>query len=270
MLVTKVKNIIFNSILRTALRKNGFLLKRMISENEIEVLKEGISFCADVSAARDEYLKSRTLLQLDALMAKLGLEFAIKYKLTSFQTAQGALRHLLVREEDLEEGWIWGNFVGGIKKILAFADGENIYPLDVSHLKKWGVPKDVLFAVADKNMSEMLKKTSLHSCVVAGKVKAVDFSIQPLKLKASFMLCSNFQKLVSEKLGARFLVFAPSQEYMLAVEEIKNNIVESFGTAIVEQYLKSGNKLSTEVFLFSPSGISAAGRFKLPEQMEVF
>lgn len=270
MFVTKVKNSLFNSILKTALRKNGFLTKGMVSENKIVVLKDGISFYADISRAREQYLQSGELFELETLLADIRFKFALNYKLESFQTAQSSLRHLLVREEDLEEGWIWGSFAGGIKKILTFADGENVYPLGVSYLKKWGVPKDVLFAVADRNMSEILKKASLHTCVVAGRVRAIDFTLEPLRLKASFMLCSNFQKLVSEKLGARFLVFAPSQEYLLAVEDVKNNVVESFGTAVVEQYLKSDNKLSTEVFLFSPSGISTAGKFKLPEQMEVF
>ena len=127
--------------------------------------------------------------------------------------------------------------------------------------KKWGVPKDVLFSVADNNMCEIFRRTELRVSEIAGKIKVVEFVSEYDGTTSSLMLCSEFRNAVSQRLGARFLLVAPSSESMLAVEDVTNDIVESLGPVVLEEYKKTKNKLSTNVYLFSQAGISVAGRF---------
>lgn len=260
----------FYKIFRSTLKTKNFELGRKISDDLYEVFSENISFNIDVHDAKRDYELNKDITGLENLLLQLELDFTAKYKLVSFHNAQNCLRHLLVREELLSEDCISSDFMNDVKKIIAFTtDNQNIFPLSAVYIKKWGIPKDVLFAVADRNMCDILRKTELYVSTIAGKIKVIEFPVENAKLRSALLICSNFKKLVSEKLGARFLVIAPSQETMLAVEDVTNNIIESFGPVVLEEYKKSVNKLSTEVFLFSPSGISVAGKFQLPVPAEV-
>ena len=175
-----------------------------------------------------------------------------------------------MREENIGGDYIAADFMNNIKKVVAFTtDNQNICPLSAAYLKAWGIPRDVLFAVADKNMCDILKRTELYVSTIAGKIKVIEFPVENVKLRSALMLCSNFKKSISDKLGARFLLVAPSAESMLAVEDVTNNIIESFGPVVLDEYRKSVNKLFTEVLLFSPSGMSIAGKFQLPDNVEV-
>lgn len=259
----------FNKAFKNLMKQKNYEVTRKISENIYEIVCQGICFEVDVSEARQSYEQSRDA-ALDNLLLRIELDYIAKHKLTSFQNAQNCLRCLPARESEADS--IAVPFLNGLglQKVLAFTtDDKNIFPLNAEYLKKWNVPKDVLFAVADRNMSEILRRTELYVSTISGKIKVIEFPVENPKLRTALMFCSNFKKLVSDKLGARFLVLAPSQESMLAVEEVKNNVVECFGPVVLQEYQKAECPLSTDVFLFSPSGVSIAGKFKIPEPMEV-
>ena len=260
----------FNKIFKNTLQKKGFDLKHKISDDIYEISSGDISFTIDVCEARRDYEYSNNVSTLENLLLQLELDFTAKYKLVSFQNAQSCLRLLLMREENIGGDYIAADFMNNIKKVVAFTtDNQNICPLSSAYLKAWGIPRDVLFAVADKNMCDILKRTELYVSTIAGKIKVIEFPVENVKLRSALMLCSNFKKSISDKLGARFLLVAPSAESMLAVEDVTNNIIESFGPVVLDEYKKSVNKLFTEVLLFSPSGMSIAGKFQLPDNVEV-
>ena len=261
----------FEKAFRYSLHQKNFEVRQKISEDIFEVSCENINFHVDVTEIRRFYGK-RDNAAFERFLLQIELDFASKRRLVSFANAQNSLRCLLMRGDELDEDWISSPFVEEVNflKILAFtADNENIIPLSLDYIKKWSVPRDVLFAVADRNMCEILRKTELYVSTIAGKIKVIEFPVENTKLRAAMMLCSNFRKLVSEKLGTRFLVIAPSRESMLAVEDVTNDVIECFGPVVLQEYQKSESKLSTDVFLFSPKGISIAGKFNIPEKVEV-
>ena len=260
----------FYIIFKNTLKKRNFEVGRKIADDVYEITSGNISFNIDVCDARRDYEYSNNISTLENLLLQLELDFTAKYKLVSFQNAQSCLRLLLMCEENIGEDCISTDFMNNVKKIVAFTtDNQNICPLSATYIKKWGIPRDVLFAVADRNMCEILRKIDLYVSTIAGKIKVIEFPIENAKLRSALMLSSNFKKLISDKLGARFLLIAPSSESMLAVEDVTNNIIESFGPVVLDEYRKSVNKLFTEVLLFSPTGMSVAGKFQLPNKVEV-
>ena len=76
-------------------------------------------------------------------------------------------------------------------------------------------------------------------------------------------MCNEFRTAVYEKLGAKFLVVAPSRENLLVLKNITNNILEGLGTVILSEYRKAKNPLTTDVLLFTPQEIQVAGRFSI-------
>ncbi len=253
----------FQHELKTRLKEHDFQLGREISPDVYEVINGAMSFNLDTRAARLEYESSKSTETLEDILRTLELDFAAKYKLSVFHNAQRFLRLLIMREEDINEGCIYTDYVDNLKKVIAFTtDDKKVYPLNNAYLKKWGVPKDVLFSVADRNMCDIFRKTELRVSEITGNIKVMEFNTDKTTLCASLILCSEFRRVVSDKLGARFLLVAPSLEKLLAVEDVTNNIIESFGPVVTEEYMKSENKLSTNVYLFSQSGITVAGRFR--------
>ena len=260
----------FLKVFKSSLSKKNFELGRKIDDDVYEVTCGTVSFNLNVCEARRDYEYSNNIATLEKLLLKLEIDFVSKYKLVSFHNAQSCLRLLLVREENIGEDYIVSDFMNEVKQIVAFtSDNQNVFPLSSVYMKKWGIPKDVLFAVADKNMCEILRKSDLYVSTITGRIKVIEFGVDNVKLRSALMLCSNFKKLVSDKLGNRFLVIAPSAESMLAVEDVTNNIVETFGPIVLDEYTKSVNKLFTEVLLFSQFGMSIAGRFQVNIDSEV-
>lgn len=259
----------FLKAFKIKLQKKNFTLGRQVKPNVYEITSGTITFSINVGDARESFLVSSNE-AIDNLMLQVEMDFASKYRLVSFNNAQSCIRMLLIRAEDVTEDNISADFYNGMRKIIAFStDNQNIFPLSISYMKKWGVPADVLFAVADRNMCEVLRKTDLYVSTISGRIKVIEFPAENSRLRSSLLLCSTFRKVISDKLGSRFLIVVPSAESILAVQDVTNNIIESFGPVVLDEYRKSTYPLSTEVLLFTPNGISTAGKFQIPENNSI-
>ena len=235
------------------LSQKNFQITRKIEEDVYEITSGTVTFTVDVRDARRDFEYGRNSKTLEFLISTIELDFTSKYKLVSFNNAQPCLRVLLM------------DFLGDIKKVVAFStDNNTVYPLNSEYLKKWGIPKDVLFNVGDKNMCDVLREGSISVSTIAGQIRVIEFNSVNEKLRASVLSCSSFRKVVSEKLGPKFLVVIPSSESILAVEDVRNDIIETFGPIVMQEFQKSRNKLSTDVYLFTSTGISVAGKFSVP------
>lgn len=247
------------------LSQKNFQISRKIEEDVYEITSGTVTFTVDVRDARRDFEYGRNSKTLEFLISTIELDFTSKYKLVSFNNAQPCLRVLLMRSEDVSENYISMDFLGDIKKVVAFStDNNTVYPLNSEYLKKWGIPKDVLFNVGDKNMCDVLREGSISVSTIAGQIRVIEFNSVNEKLRASVLSCSSFRKVVSEKLGPKFLVVIPSSESILAVEDVRNDIIETFGPIVMQEFQKSRNKLSTDVYLFTSTGISVTGKFSVP------
>lgn len=252
--------------------KFGLEFKNLLKKHNLSVseklgeryrLTNGISeFTVNTQKARSEYESAPSPELLASLMEKLEQEIDMEIRMVSFTNGQEFLRLAVMREKDIQAGMISTDFVGGLRKTIVYtADDMELRPLDEAVLKRWGMPREVLFSVADRNMCRLLAKTKVKKMSIAEGVNAMEFELPCKHLGVSFILCNDFRRIVYEYMGAKFLVCAPSCDSILILENITNNILEKLGKEIVREYRRSQKPLTTDVFLFTPEKIQIAGHF---------
>ena len=125
------------------------------------------------------------------------------------------------------------------------------------------MPREVACSDADRIICNILSNTEIEVETLNGGIKTLDFKTSCPVFCSSLMLCNEFRSAVYERLGAKFLVVAPSRESLLVLQNITNDILEGLGTVILDEYKKAENPLTTDVLLFTPKEIQTAGRFSL-------
>lgn len=254
----------FDAGFRNALKSRHFDVVSKKDDGVYEVSSGAAVFTVDVSEARAAYEKNRSDEELERLINRLEHDCLTKGRMVSFTNGQEFLRLLIMREKDVDGTMISADFVEGLKKVAVYTpDDEIIHFLDEDTLKRWGVPREVVFSVADRNMCRMLSKAEINEETLTGGIKALDFKISASAFCSSLIMCNDFRSAVYERLGAKFLVVAPSRENLLVLKNITNNILEGLGTVILSDYRKAKNPLTTDVLLFTPQDIQIAGRFSI-------
>lgn len=252
----------FEAEFRNALKRRQFNIVSKQDDGQYEVSNGTVMFTVDVSEARAAYEKSRSDEELDMLINRLEHDCLTKGRMVSFTNGQEFLRLLIMREKDVTADMISADFVEGLKKVAVYTpDDEIIHFLDEDTLKKWGVPREVVFSVADRNMCRILSKAEINEETLCENIKALEFKISSPAFCSSLIMCNEFRSAVYEKLGSKFLVVAPSRENLLVLKDITNNILEGLGTVILNEYRKAKNPLTTDVLLFTSQEIQVAGRF---------
>ncbi len=187
-------------------------------------------------------------------------------RMVSFTNGQAFLRFVVMREKDVTEDMLYADFIPGLKKVIVYtADDCIIRRMTDSIFKRWGVPREVVFSVSDRNMCRLLNKAEIKETTLGDGIKAIEFELPSKSFSTAMMMCADFRKTVYKYMGAKFLVVAPSNENMLILENITNNILEGLGSVIVSEYKKAKSPLTTDVMLFTPNGIQIAGTF-LPDR----
>ncbi len=254
----------FETGFRNALKNRQFDIVSKNDDDSYEITNGTVVFTVDAGEARAAYEKNRSDEELERLINRLEHDCLTKGRMVSFTNGQEFLRLLIMREKDVSETMISADFVDGLKKVAVYTpDDEIIHFLDEDTLKRWGVPREVVFSVADRNMCRLLSKAEISEETLTGGIKALDFKIPSPAFCSSLIMCNEFRSAVYERLGAKFLVVAPSRENLLVLKNITNNILEGLGTVILSEYRKAKNPLTTDVLLFTPQEIQIAGRFSI-------
>ncbi len=254
----------FEAGFRNALRRQNFHIVSKENDSVYEISNGAATFKINVGEARAIYEKTQSDEELDRLIKKLEQDFVIKGRMVSFTNGQEFLRLLIMREKDVDSTMISADFVDGLKKVVVYTpDEEIVHFLDEASLKRWGVPREVVFSVADRNMCKILSKAEISEETFCGSIKALEFKINSPVFVSSLIMCNEFRSVVYERLGAKFLVVAPSRESLLVLKNITNDILEGLGTVILSEYRKAKNPLTTDVLLFTPQNIQIAGRFSI-------
>ncbi len=254
----------FETGFRNALKNRQFDIVSKNDDDSYEITNGTVVFTVDAGEARAAYEKNRSDEELERLINRLEHDCLTKGRMVSFTNGQEFLRLLIMREKDVSGTMISADFVDGLKKVAVYTpDDEIIHFLDEDTLKRWGVPREVVFSVADRNMCRLLSKAEISEETLTGGIKALDFKIPSPAFCSSLIMCNEFRSAVYERLGAKFLVVAPSRENLLVLKNITNNILEGLGTVILSEYRKAKNPLTTDVLLFTPQEIQIAGRFSI-------
>ena len=152
----------FEAGFRNALKRQHFYITSRDSDSVFEISNGTAVFKVDVGEARAVYEKNGSDEELDKLIKRLELDFVTKGRMVSFTNGQEFLRLLIMREKDVDSMMISADFVDGLKKVVVYTpDDEIIHFLDEATLKRWGVPREVVFSVADRNMCRILSKAEI-------------------------------------------------------------------------------------------------------------
>ncbi|MCM1328575.1 MAG: hypothetical protein NC253_03965 [Ruminococcus sp.] len=258
----------FEAGFKNALKRQNYHITEKIGEDAYEISNGSAVFVIDIGEARQIYEETRSDEELDKLIKRLEMDFTTEGRMVSFTNGQEFLRLMLMRPCDVDENMITADFAAGLKKVVVYSpDNEVIHILDEATLRRWGVPREVAFSVADRNMCKILSNTEIEVDIISGDIKTLDFKTSCPAFCSSLILCNDFRSAVYERLGAKFLVVAPSRESLLVLQNITNDILEGLGTVILEEYKKAENPLTTDVLLFTPKEIQTAGRFSLGHEI---
>lgn len=254
----------FNRLFRTALKKNHFSVEKRGSRDYYTVTDGTYSLGFDVSAEKYEYARNRSSEPVAKLIERVRRDFDILERMVSFTNGQEFIRFTVMRSEEISRDMIADDFIGGLKRVICYT-GDNVRArlLPEEYMKKWDVPREVLFSVADRNMCRLLRKAEYSESFAdgSGAVRCLDFKAEGSDFTVALMMCSDFRSYISERLGHRFLAAAPSKDTLLVLSEVTNNVLERLGAAIVGEYRWAPRPLTTDIFHFSSSGVTVAGHF---------
>lgn len=254
----------FNKLFRNALKKNKLSVAKRGSKDYYIVTDGNDTLGFDISAEKYEYAKSRDPYIADRLAERIINEFDILIRLVSFTNGQEFLRYTVVRSELVSKDMICEDFMGNLKKVICYtADNVHARYIDEGYMKKWDVPKEVLFSVADRNMCRLLRKTDISESSLNGAagLKCLDLKAEGNDFTAALMMCADFHSYLADKIGHRFLVAAPSKDNIIVMSEVTNNVLERLGAAIVGEYRWASRPLTTDIFLYTSMGTEIAGHF---------
>lgn len=247
---------------KSVLKGYDFSLGKEIRKDVFEIANDSVSAEIDVRDARREFEYGQNSRPLDDLIKKTVLDCSSKTRLASFHHAQTGLRFILSPTAEVSENLISMPFIDDMSKILAFcSDDGSIFEVNKEQAQKWEIPADVLFNVADRNMCEIFRKLELRVTEITNGIKVIEFTDAQPEFCASMLACSDFRRIIGDRLGSKFIAIAPSKRTLLAVEDVTNDFLECFGPVVMREYESSPYKLSTGVFLISPGRISVIGKF---------
>lgn len=254
----------FVRLFKNTLKKNKFTAERRGTGDYYFVSDGNESLGFDISADKIEYAKTRSPEIAERILERIRYDFYVLERLVSFTNGQEFLRYTVKRSEEIGKGMIWEDFYGNLKKVICYtSDNVHARILSDSCMKRWDVPKEVLFSVADRNMCRMLKKADFceNTVNVGSGIKCLEFKGEGNDFTVSYIMCADFYGFASEKLGHRFLVAAPSKDTAIVLTEVTNNVLERLGSAFVSEYRWASSPLTTDIFLYTSSGIEIAGHF---------
>ncbi len=254
----------FNRLFRSALKKNRYTAQKR-SKDYYTVSDGTDSLGFDISEEKYSYAKSRDPEWADRLLERIAREFYILSRLVSFTNGQEFIRYTIMREEEIGRDMIAEDFMGGLKKVICYTgDDVKARPVGEDYIKKWDVPKEVLFSVADRNMCRLLRKTAFTESVMSDgsqEIRCLDFKAEGSDFTVALMMCADFRSYISARLSPKFLVAVPSKDTIIVMSEVTNDVLERLGTAIVGEFRFASRPLTTDIFLYSSAGVEVAGHF---------
>ncbi|MCM1577688.1 MAG: hypothetical protein NC078_02660 [Ruminococcus sp.] len=254
----------FNRLFAGALKKNKYTAQKR-SKDYYTVSDGAESLGFDISEEKFNYAKSRDPEWVQRLLERVTREFYILSRLVSFTNGQEFIRYTIMRGEEVGRDMIAEDFMGGLKKVVCYTgDDVKARHIGEEYIKKWDVPKEVLFSVADRNMCRLLRKTAFTESVMSDgsrSVRCLDFKAEGNDFTVALMMCADFRSYISARLSPKFLVAVPSKDTIIVMSEVTNDVVERLGTAIVSEFRFASRPLTTDIFLYSSAGVEVAGHF---------
>ncbi|MCL2053649.1 MAG: hypothetical protein FWG90_04285 [Oscillospiraceae bacterium] len=260
----------FENIIKTALKRHNFSIAGVNKEDEFkyEITSGTAVFTVNVRELRKLYNLAHTEEEIESLIVEAEEFFLTESKMISFTNAQTLLRLLIMRDDEVKNEFVSADFIQGLKKVVVYtSDDVNLNILDEAFLKKWGVPREVILPVADRNMCRLLEKAEIVESSI-NETRVLELKLPSKELCVSMLMCSDLRKTVCQYFGEKFLAVAPSRENLLILEDVTKDMLEGLGSVIINEYRKAANPLTTGVMLFTQNDIEAIGYFSVAKASE--
>lgn len=256
----------FDSELKSTLKQYNCKIISKSDKGVFEVDTGFSKFKLDCRRARAKYEKSQSEDDLAAAMKGVEKECEMESRMVSFTNGQEFLRFVIMPAGNVKRSMISADFAEGLKKVIVYtADNVKLKYPGEDYLKRWDVPKEVLFSVADRNMCRLLTSARMTQCELAKNVPALEIELPTKHLSASLMMCNDFRRVVSAKLGEKFLVVAPSEDSMLVLGNVNGKLLKKLGSSIIKEYRGAERPLMTDVLMFTHDSVQTAGHFSVKE-----
>ncbi len=255
----------FDRLIRGVLKKNKYTVVKRSSKDYYYIANEsGETLGFDVSTEKFTFARNKSPDAADRLMERIGKNFGILERLVSFTNAQEFLRFTVMRNGELGKGMIAEPFIGELNKVMCYtADNVTACILNEKYMKKWDVPREVLFSVADHNMCRLLRRTEFSEEQIssAPDIRYLDFKAEGNDFTAALIMCSAFHDHIAGKLGTRFLAAVPSKDSMTVMTEVNGERLARLGAAAAGEYRFAVRPLTADIFLYTSAGMQVAGHF---------
>ncbi|MBR4347158.1 MAG: hypothetical protein IKP75_09570 [Oscillospiraceae bacterium] len=256
LLVDKKTDERFNRLYRNALKKNGFAVVRRPSGDYYIVTDGENELGFDISTEKFLFARSRDESIAEKLVKRTEGDFDALDRLVSFTNGQEFLRYVIMREEEISPSMIAAPVSAKLRKVMCYS-GDDVHAriLDSTYLTRWDIPPQVMFSVADRNLSRLLDSVKLDVSVISDDmpVRCIEFTARNA-FTAALMTCSDFYPFMVPKLGKVFLACAPSKDFMVAVSDVSGHMLETVRDALNEEFRFASTPLSTEMFKFTGGG----------------
>lgn len=252
----------FDSELKNALKPHNLSISGKKSDS-LYIFTDGTVSCtADITRIKKDFLKTSSADCIEQLVSHIKNEISMERRMVSFTNAQDFLRFIAVRKENVSKNMISAEFIGDIcKVIVCTADDVTLHFLDESFLKKWAVPKEVLFSAADRNMGRCLAKAAMNPTCICDGVRAAEPELPCKRLTAALMMCNDFRRAVSKHVGEKFFAVAPSDDSLIVLENLTGELIKSTGKAVMSKYRSAEHPLTSDLLLFTKDDVKVAGSF---------
>ncbi len=253
----------FNRLFRSEAKKRGFTVAK-IRDNYCSVSDGERSLKFDISPEKYAFARTRSVAEAQKMADRVTADFEVLDRMVSFTNGQNFLRFLLIHGGEVKKGMITSDFYGGLKRVLCTtSDDIHARILDEKYLREWDTPAEVLFSVADRNMSRAMDKLVFNEGVLdeTGNIRFMEFMTESSGFAPAMIACSGFYDFVRAHLGNRFLVIAPSKDVVAAVTEPAANIYSRFRDLVTENNRWSSDPLTTAVLLYTPQGTETVDIF---------
>lgn len=254
----------FARLMKGALKKNRYTAEKR-SKDYYMVSDGRDTVGVDISREKYSFAKNRDPACVEKLMERIRREFYILSRLVSFTNGQEFIRYTIMRSEEVGRDMIAEDFIGGLKKVICYTgDDVKARHIGEEYTKKWDVPREVLFSVADRNMCRLLRKTAFSESVLrdgSQAIRCLDFKAEGSDFTVALMMCADFRSYISAHLSPKFLVAVPSKDTIIVMSEVTNDVLERLGAVIVSEFRFASRPLTTDIFLYTAAGVEIAGHF---------
>ena len=148
-------------------------------------------------------------------------------------------------------------------KYYVYYEDEQYFWLNYRQLDEWNIDEQEFKNQVDKNMASLLEKSRVEIVETKSKARLAYFETEIDGLKAALLFSKNLKKKVSPLLGFPIYCVLPVRDfcYMFG-EKDKDELVNSLGATVLEEYKNSGYEITTEIIKISENGIETIGKYK--------